>query len=141
MAITRGNTRSSNWRTVSGTDASVTHTVDANTTLLVITTMYEAGETVSGTPQWSLGGGENFTLVDETTRGGSNNDTCLSTFALANPTAGAGTVTVTHSSNDNFITTATNYLNTLVSGTMSNNIFLLEEDVNDRPTNSIVFAR
>ena len=55
-AITRGATLSSNSRTVTGTDASVSHTVDANTSLLVVTTMFEAGETVSGTPQWSLGG-------------------------------------------------------------------------------------
>jgi hypothetical protein len=138
--ITRGDTISSGSRSTSGTDASVTHTVDTGTTLLVVTTMYEAGETVSGTPSWSLGGGENLTLVDETTRSGSNNDMCISTYALASPTAGAGTVTVTHSSNDNYITTAVNYIGTKVSATMTDNIAFISEDVNDAATNTSVFA-
>lgn len=138
--ITRGATISNGSRTVSGTDASVSHTVDTGTTLLVVTTMYEAGETVSGTPQWSLGGGENLTLVDETTRSGSNNDMCISTYALVNPTAGTGTVTVTHTNNDNYITTAVNYIGTNTSGTMSENIALLSEDVNDTASNTSVFA-
>ena len=140
MAITRGGTLSSASRTATGTDASVGHTVDANTTLLVVTTMFEAGETVTATPSWSLGGGEDLTLVDTTTLSGSNNDMGLATYALASPTAGAGTVTVTHSENDNFITTATNYIGTNASATMTENIALLEEDVNDTVTDTTAFA-
>ncbi len=140
MAVTRGGTLSNATRTVTGTDASITHTVDANTTLLVISVFFEAGETVSGTPQWSLGGGENFTLIDATTSSGSNNDMACATYGLVSPTSGAGTVTITVSSNDNSISTATNYIGTNTSATMSENASLLQEDVNDSATNTTVFS-
>jgi hypothetical protein len=103
--------------------------------------MFEAGETVSGTPQWSGNGTpQNLTLVDATTSSGSNNDMALATYALVNPTVETnGTVTVTHSSNDNSITTAVNYIGT-VSSSVANAIQFLAEDVNDAATNTLVFS-
>jgi hypothetical protein len=86
-----------------------------------------------------LGGGENLTLVDATTSSGNPNDMALATYALVNPTAGAGTVTVTHTSNDNAITTAVNYIGTETSSVAAATNFL-EEDVNDAITNTTVFA-
>jgi len=141
MAITRG-TVSSNSRTASGTDASVQHTVDADTTLLVVSTMMEAGEDVSGTPQWSGNGTpQNLTLIQTTGDSGSNNDMSIWTYALEDPTPEVdGTVTVTHTSNDNFITVATNYLGTNASATMSENIALVSEDVNNAAGNSVSLA-
>jgi len=139
VAVTRGTTLSSTTRTVTGTDASITHTVDSGTTLLVVSVFYEAAETVSGTPQWSLGGGENLTLVDATTSSGSAQDVAMETWALVSPTSGAGTVTITVSSNDNSISTATNYIGTQTSS-VANAISLLEEDVNDAATGTTVFA-
>ena len=127
MAITRGNSTPGS-RTTTGTDASVSnHTVESGDTLLVVTTMFEAGETVSGTPQWSGNGTpQNLTLVDATTSSGSNNDMALETWALVNPTPEVnGTVTVTHSSNDNYITVATNDAGT-VTGPVAEVIVFIE---------------
>jgi hypothetical protein len=139
MPITRGFSLNSATRTTTGTDASISHTVDSDTTLLVVSIFYEAAETVSGTPQWSLGGGENLTLVDATTSSGNPNDMAMETWALVNPTAGAGTVSITVSSNDNSISTAVNYLGTATSSVAAA-IAFLEEDVNDAITNTTVFA-
>ena len=143
MAITFDTTNNdSNSRSTSGTDASVTHTVIANTSLLVVTTMMEAGTAVTGTPQWQPDGGTNvnLVLVHATTASGSNNDVALVTYALADPEADTGTVSVTHESNDNFITTAVNYLGTNNSATMSENIALIEQVVNDGGGSTTVFA-
>ncbi len=141
MAITRGNTNSST-RSATGTDASVTLTVQAGATLLVVTTMFEAGETVTATPSWSGNGTpQDLTLVDATTSSGDNADVALATYALENPTAETtGTITVTHSSNDNAISVATEYFGTNASATMTENIALLQEDVNDTGTGTTVFA-
>ncbi len=138
-AVSRGGTLSSATRTVTGTSANISHTVDANTTLLIISVFFEAGESVSGTPQWSLGGGENFTLIDATTSSGSNNDMACATYGLVNPTAGAGTITITVTSNDNSISTATNYLNTETTSVAAATN-LLAEDVNDTASNTTVFS-
>jgi len=89
MAVTRPGTPSVATRSATGTDASVTHTVPAGTTLLVMTTMFEAGESVSGTPRWDASGGANLTLVDATFPSGSNNDMALETWAIVNPIAGS----------------------------------------------------
>ena len=133
MAVTRGGSLNSFSRSVTGTAADISHEVDVNTTLLVVSIMYEAGETVTTAPQWSRAGGQNLTLVDETTRSGSNNDMCVSTYALVSPDIGVGTVTIGVSSNDNIISTATNYVDTITSS-VANAIALIEEDVNDAAT-------
>ena len=141
MAITRGATLSSNSRTATGTDASVTHTVDVGSTLLIVSTFYEAAETVTATPSWSGNGTpQDLTLIDATTSSGNSADMAMETWALINPTAEVGgSVTVTHSENDNFITTATNYLGTnTVSVAAATNF--LAEDVNDTATGSTVFG-
>ena len=140
-AITRGATLSSNSRTATGTDASTTHTVDVGTTLLIVSTFYEAAETVTATPSWSGNGTpQDLTLIDATTSSGNSADMAMETWALINPTAEVGgSVTVTHSENDNFITTATNYLGTnTVSVAAATNF--LAEDVNDTATGSTVFS-
>ena len=138
MTITRGGTLSSDVRTITGTDGDISHTVDVGTTLLVVSIFFEAAETVTSAPTWSLGG--TLTLVDATTSSSNAADMAMATYALANPTAGAGTVTIAVSSNDNSISTATNYLGTNVSATMTDNIVLIAEDVNDSTTNTTVFS-
>ena len=63
MAVTRGATTSENPDSVTGTDASVTHTVDVGTTLLLVYIGLRDDETVDATPSWTLGGGEDLTLM------------------------------------------------------------------------------
>jgi len=104
-----------------------------------MTTMFEAGESVSGTPRWDASGGANLTLVDATFPSGSNNDMALETWAIVNPIAGSSQITVAHSSNDNMITTAVNYAGTVTSSVAAA-IQFLEEDVNNAATNTTVFA-
>ena len=141
MAITRSGVSEAQ-RSVAGTDASITHTVVASTTLLVVSTMHEAAETVTATPSWSGDGTpQDLTLIHATTSSGNQADVAMSTYALASPTVEtAGTVTVTHSSNDNSLTTACNYLGTHASATMAENMVFIQEDVNDTATDSCVFA-
>ena len=140
MAITRTDT-SSFTRTASGTDASVTHTVAAGDTLLVVSTMFEAAETVTATPSWSGDGvAQDLTLVDATTSSAGANDMAMATYALVNPTPEVGgTLTVTHSTNDNAISVAACYAGT-VTTSVAAAIAFIEEDVNDTASNTCVFA-
>jgi hypothetical protein len=143
MAVTRGATVSEALVgfSVAGTDASISHTVDSGTTLLLVSVSFSANNSVSVTPQWSLGGGENLTLVDATTSSGLLGDVALETWGLINPTSGAGTVTVTLTSDlaVGLITFAVNYIGTdTTSVAAATN--LLEEDVNDTATNTTTFA-
>jgi hypothetical protein len=142
MAISRGATVTPFTRTTTGTAAGGTHTVDTNTTLLVVSTMMEAGEDVSATPTWqeSGSGSQDLTLVDIVGDSGSNNDVSVWTYALVNPNAGSGTLTVTHTENDNAITVAVNYLGTETTSVANAIAFLSEDDNNATITNNISLA-
>lgn len=143
MAVTRGATLSSRVRTNTGTDANISsHEVDANTTLLVVSTFYEAAETVTQSVLWrAAGGDETLTLVDETTRSGQAADVCVSTFALVSPSIETANIRITHSENDNSISVATNYIGTKTTS-VADAIQLLTEDVNNEAgeTNTTVFG-
>ncbi len=137
MAITRGTTLSSTKISVNSTDGSITHEVDANTSLLLVYIGTEGNESVSGTPQWSLGGGENLTLIDTFGTSTSAADCIGHWYGLLNPTAGAGTVSITFASNCNpAITMAANYIGT-IEGAMPT---LLSEDINDTASATNVHA-
>ena len=139
MEVTRGATTSSFSATANGETADISHTVDVGTTLLVVSVHLEAGESVSGTPQWSLGGGENLTLVNATTASGDNADMRNYIWALVSPTAGAGTVDIVISTTDTVFSSAVNYIGTnIVSVAAATNI--LSEDVNDTATSTCVHA-
>lgn len=143
-AITRGATLSS--RAVAfgsaGTDLSITHTVDSSTTLLVVSIMLRADQAYTGTPQWSLGGGENLTLIDETTPGPDTQDMKVSTWGLVNPTSGAGAVTIMLDADLAYgiQATATNYLGTVTTSVGDATNFLAEDVQNGGSSNTTTFA-
>jgi len=140
VAISRGATISQTKITAATSSGDISHTVDTETTLLIVYIGLEAGEDVSGTPQWSLGGGENLTLIHETTASGSNNDCRSFFFGLINPTAGAGTVTINFTSNVNpGWTCAVNYLNTVSTSVAAATNFL-DDDVNDTGTSQFRYT-
>jgi len=141
MAITRGLTVSENLVAFggTGTDASISHTVDANTSLLMVSVLYPANVSVSGTPSWSLGG--NLTLVDVAAGSVDASSRTAETWALVSPNTGAGTVTVTLSADPGigFVTFATNYIGTETASVEAATNFL-EEDINNGGTTTTVFA-
>ena len=140
MAITRGATVSTAGQTTgSSTSNDITHTVDTGTTLLIVTVGLEAGETMSAVPQWSLGGGENTTLINQTTSSGDNADQHNYVYGLVNPTAGAGTVSVDFTTTDNCVACAVNYLGTETASVAAATNFD-NEDVNDATSATTVLA-
>ena len=140
MAVTRGATISDTKITAASTDGSITHTVDSGTNLLLVYIGTEGGEAISGTPQWSLGGGENLTLIDQFGASGSAADCVGYWYGLVSPTPGSGTVTITFTSNVNPAwTAAINYIGTdTASVAAATNV--LSEDVNDTATSTAVHA-
>lgn len=94
---------------------------------------------MTSVPQWSLGGGENMTLIDETTPSGANSEVHTYTYGLVNPTAGAGTVSVDFSKTDNCCASAVNYLGTETASVAAATSFL-NEDVNDTNTSTTVLS-
>jgi len=140
MAITRGATISQTKISASTTDGSITHTVDANTSLLLVYIGTEGNESVSGTPQWSLGGGENLTLIQTFGSSGSAGDCIGHWYGLVSPTDGAGTVSITFASNVNPAwTAAVNYLGTKTDS-VADATNTLSTDVNDSGTSTSVHA-
>ena len=129
MAVSRLTTIGSTSFSSTDTDLSISHTVDAGTTLLVVSITLFSGEDSSVAPQWSLGGGEDLTLVTDVD---ASSGTHTWTYALVNPTAGAGTITITVTSSVCGISTAINYDGT-VTTSVANAIQLLEEDNNGSP--------
>lgn len=139
-AVTRGATVSTNMDSADPvTDATISHTVDSGTTLLVISVCTKAESSVSGTPQWSLGGGENLTLIDATTSSGLTGDQATEVWGLVSPTSGSGSVSITIGSTDNVGVTAVNYIGTVTSSVGDATNFL-SEDVNDSATTTSVHA-
>ena len=141
MAVTRGATTNKETRSINGTDADISHAVDSGTTLLIASVFFEADESVTGTVQWSLGGGENMTLIDATTSSGSFGDVAMATYGLVNPTSGAGTVTIPVTFNDNSFSNAINYIGTETASVAAATNFL-EEHVNNvgTDTTTTIFA-
>ena len=74
-----------------------------------------------------------LTLIDQSTPSGSNNDVTCWLYRGVGPDTGAGDVTLTHDSNDNWGSVAWN-------SDVNLTINQLEEDVNDAPNNNLVFA-
>ena len=139
-AVTRGATTSSRENTTDPTtDGDITHTVDSGTTLLIISVHTRASESVSGTPQWSLGGGENLTLIHASTSSSGNGDNATEVWGLISPTSGAGTVDVVINSGPYVIASATNYIGTETASVAAATNYL-SEDVNDAATSTSVHA-
>lgn len=139
-AVTRGATVSVTLNTTDG-DGDITHTVDSGTELLLVSVVMRGTFSVSGTPQWSLGGGENLTLVHSSTATGQNDgDRHLEVWGLVSPTSGAGTVSITLSgSTDHVASTAVNYIGTDTASVAAATNFL-SEDVNNGATTTNVHA-
>ena len=141
MAVTRGAT-TSRWRTsiVDDTDLSISHTVDSGTTLLLVSMHMFADASVSGTPSWSLGGGENLTLVRSSTSSGLAGDQHTEVWGLVNPTSGSGTVSITITAfSDAGYSTAVNYIGTETASVAAATNYL-SETVNDSETSSTAFS-
>jgi hypothetical protein len=137
MAVSRGATVSNNTY-AGGTDASVSHTVDSGTTLLIVSIGRRADQTISGDVTWNTT--ETMTLIDETTRSGSGGDNVVSTYGLVSPTATTATVSVTTGgAAGSKVSSAVNYIGTVTSSVAAATNFL-EEDVNNSPSATLVFA-
>ena len=133
--ITRGATVSTCTHTSGATACNITHTVDSGTTILIVYIGIEGNESVSGTPQWSLGGGENLTLIRKFGASSNAADAIGYFYGLISPTAGAGTVTIAITDTaDPIYTAAVNYI-----GTTGSAVFL-SEDINDNNTTTSVHA-
>jgi hypothetical protein len=144
MPITRGATLSSTKISANSTDGSISHTVDAGTDLLLVYVGMEGNESLAAppddVPSWSLGGGENLTLI-QTFGASTNAADCIGQwYGLVSPTAGAGTVTITFASNVNpAITMAANYID-VVTTSVAAATNTLSTDVNDTGTSTSVHA-
>ncbi len=138
MSVTRGATISDTKITATTTDGSIAHTVDSGTDLLLVYIGTEGGEAISGTPQWSLGG--NLTLIDQFGASGNAGDCIGYWYGLVSPASGAGTVTITFTSNVNPAwTAAINYIGVDTASVAAATNFL-SEDVNDTATSTAVHA-
>lgn len=127
--ITRGATTSSCTTSASlSTSCDISHTVDANTTLLVLCVQMEAIETISGTPAWNTS--ENLTLINATTASGSGMDMRTYAYALVDPTETSATLSVSTTQTDNISAFAVNYLGTDTTDVATATNFI-DEDVND----------
>ena len=141
MAVTRGaTTTGASNSVIDDTDASISsHTVDSGTTLLLVSLHIMADAAISGVPQWSLGGGENMTLVHASTAGGAG-DVRTYVYGLVSPTGGAGSVSTTiTAASDYSYSSAVNYIGTETASVAAATNFL-SEDVNDTATNTSVHA-
>lgn len=139
MAVSRGATVSNFRRSDSTTTADLSHTVDSSTTLLLVSYAMQGGEDLTATPQWSLGGGENLTLINATADVGSNGDVRVEIWGLVAPTAGAGTVTCTITTSSCIGVIGTNYLGTK-SDTVANACLFISETVNNTGTITTVHS-
>ena len=140
MAITRGGTTSSFSTSVEGTTGDVSHTVDSGTDLLVLSVSMRANHAVNGTPQWSLGGGENLTLIHASTSSDLAGDQRQYIYGLISPTVGAGTIDVVIDPAAPWIfSSAINYIGCDTASVAAATNFL-SEDVNDTNTQTSVHA-
>lgn len=137
MAVTRGATVSNFTRTAVGTDASISHTVNSGTTLLVVSVFLRADITVTAGPTWNTT--ETMTIIDQTTSSGNGNDMHVYSYGLVNPTATTDTVSITVDSDNAAISVAVNYIGTETASVAAATNFLAE-DVNDGGTSSSVFS-
>jgi hypothetical protein len=130
MAVTRGGTVTT-WST-SGTTSSVSqsHTVDADTTLLILVISAEAQETMDTEPVWNSS--EAMTLIHASTAGTSG-DVRNWIYGLVNPTATTANITYTVSSNDNGHFTAINYKGTVTDSVAAATTYI-DEDVDNAGT-------
>ena len=96
MAVTLGATESQTALAFSSyTDCDIDpHTVDADTDLLLVSIKLKANEFISGVPQWSLGGGENMTLVRQSTSNDNSQNLKVWVYGLLTPTAGLGAISI-----------------------------------------------
>jgi hypothetical protein len=115
-------------------------TVDADTTLLVISTMYEAAESVTTVPTWKpVGGDQVSTLVHEARIGTNAGDMAVATYAIVNPDAETANIQCVHSSNDNGIIVATCYKGTIATS-VADAIKSGSEDVNNSATDTTTLS-
>ena len=136
MAITRGATVSTYVTSSTVTSVSQSHTVDTNTTLLILVISQEAQIALTAEPFWNTT--EAFTLIHASTAGASG-DVRNYTYGLVSPTSGTFNITYTSASNDNIHHTAINYLGTEDS-TVAAATNYLNETVNDATTASTILA-
>lgn len=114
------------------------HTVDANTTLLLVSISMEANHAISGNVTWNTS--ENMTLVDQTTSGGSGGLMHVYTYGLVSPTATTANIAYSlDTTSNNTHHTAVNYLGT-ETASVAAATNLLSEDVNDSATNTSVHS-
>ncbi len=139
MSITRGNT-SLFYRSDLNDDFSVSHTVAAGTTLLLVATgFWSSAESPPTTVQWSLGGGETLTYIGEATST-VDNDAEVYLYGLVNPTPGAGTVTVTADNNNPCgATIAADYIGTDETD-VATAAPLIDTTINTSPTSTCVLS-
>ena len=129
-AITRGATVTTYVTSDAVTTVSELHTVDADTTLLILAISQEAQETIVAQPFWNTT--EPFVLIHTsggTTIGNMKNHV----YGLVNPTAGEHSITYETSPNDNIHHTAVNYIGTVATSVIDATNYL-NEVVNDSAT-------
>jgi len=139
-AVTRGATYTTFTATDATTAVSFSHTVDADTTLLIVVVSQEADETVisgANIPYWNTT--EAFTLIHYTTSSAAAGDMMNSTWGLVNPSTGTHNITYTQSSDDWAHSTAVNYKGTeTASVEVATNY--LNEKVNNSASTTTVLA-
>jgi hypothetical protein len=91
----------------------IAHTVDADTTLLVLAIQLEAHQSLSVEPYWNTT--EAFTLIYATTSSNTDGDMRNYIYGLVSPTAGSHSITYTVTGGDCGVGTAVNYLGTINS--------------------------
>ena len=126
MPVTRGTTVTP-WSTSSAPGSvSFSHTVDANTTLLILAIGSEADLTASS-PYWNTS--EAFTLIGSVTTSSSGGDVRVWLFGLVNPTSGTHNITFsTSGAGDNAWAVAANYLGTETSSVAAATNLIDSED-------------
>lgn len=141
MAITRGATTTPYSTSDTVSNVSFTHTVDANTTLLLVVCGTEANYPVTDAPVWDAAGvNETLTLIHQTTSSAASGDVTVYIYGKVNPTANnSKLITYTVTSNDNHWAYALNYLGT-ATASLAAAAKYLNETVNNTGTETTVLA-
>lgn len=137
MAVTRGDTITIDGdSSASQVDITSSHTVDTNTTLLLVFIGLQANIDILTTPTFD---GGDLTLIRESTNSGTSGNMHNYVYAMVNPTVKTADITMTTNTTSHTTLVAINYIGTIVSSPGAAVLFL-SEDVNDDPTTTSVIA-